>query len=98
MGSAFAVVEVRALLHAEIIGLCSALPRLTITVYVDDIRVGAAECTHRARAKALRRGCLALREAVERRCGLPLDPGKLALPATSPATLQAVAEAIPLRS
>ena len=93
-GSAFAVAELRALVHAEIVELCLAVPRLVVTIYVDDISLGATESTRRAAARTLRCGYEALQAAVTGRCGLPLDAAKLALVATSPAMLQAASRAV----
>jgi hypothetical protein len=79
-GSSFAVAELRALVHMEVVAVCQALPRAIVTVFVDD---GAAATTRKATARLLGQGYDAVKAAFQEACGLPLDPGKLAVAATS---------------
>ena len=72
----------------KIVEVCLVVPRLAVTIYVDDISLGTTESPRRATARTLRRGYEALQAAVTERCELALDAAKLALVATSPAMLQ----------
>ena len=51
-GAAFALAELWALLHADIVAVCSAVPSARLAVYVDDGSVGAEGGARRAAARA----------------------------------------------
>jgi len=93
-GSTFAVAELRALVHAEIVAICQALPQVIITVFVDDVSVGATATTRKATVRLLGAGYDAAKAALQDPCGRPFDPGKLGLVATSPVMLELAAKAI----
>ena len=52
-GSSFAVAELRALVHAEVVAVCESVPRAVVTDYVDDVSIGATAGPRRATAKLL---------------------------------------------